>query len=242
MHQGDVRKTAFHLQLSENGSSWTDVAGSAASPLLSAGNTLALETFNTPDARGRYVRIVGHGNTANMWNSLTEVEVWAHSPTLTAVADTYAHGGVPNTTHGSAPIVGAKDTTGTTYDRVGFIKFDLSKLTFTPSAATLVLTTDLSTEAGTLGVNQCTTDSWTEAALTFNNKPATGTSIATTSLTAGVVADKNINVSSYVSSQFSGDATKLISFALTGPNAVLAIKSRDSAEAEADAPTLVLTP
>jgi hypothetical protein len=242
VHLGNTRQTAFHLQLSEDGSVWADVAGSASRPLVSSGTTLALETFNTPDARGRFVRIVGHGNTTNMWNSLTEVEVWAHSPTLTAVADTYAHGGVPNTTHGSEVIVGVKDTTGTTYDRVGFIKFDLSKLTFAPSAATLVLTTDGSTEAGTLGLNQCTTDSWTEAALTFNNKPPTGAAIATTSLTAAVVEDKNINVSSYVSSQFTGDATKLVSFALTGPNAVLAIKSRDSMTSETDAPTLVLTP
>ena len=61
-------------------------AGSASRPLISSGTTLAHETYNTPDTRGRYVRLIGHGNTVNLWNSLTEVEVFGHSPALTAVA------------------------------------------------------------------------------------------------------------------------------------------------------------
>ena len=34
-----------------------------------------LEPYAFADVTARYVRIVGHGNTANAWNSLTEVEI-----------------------------------------------------------------------------------------------------------------------------------------------------------------------
>jgi hypothetical protein len=30
------------------------------------------------DGPGRYVRIVGHGNTVNLWNSISEVEIWGN--------------------------------------------------------------------------------------------------------------------------------------------------------------------
>lgn len=176
----------------------------------------------------------------NLWNSLTEVEIFGHSPTLTAVADTYAFGGATSTNYGTATTLGAKDGTGTTYDRVAFIKFDLSKLTFTPTSATLVLTTDATTEAGTLTVNQCTTDSWTEGGLNWSNKPATGTAIATKTIAAGTVVDVTTATSAYVNAQFTGDATKLVSFALTGTNAQLYFKSRETGSA--DAPTLIVAP
>ncbi len=162
------------------------------------------------------------------------------SATLSPVADTYAFGGATSTNYGTALILGAKDdgTTATSFDRVAFVKFDLTGLGFTPTTATLVLTTDATTTAGTLTVNQCTTDSWTETGLTWANKPATGAVIGTATVTAGVVADKLINVGSYVNSQYTGDATKIVSFALTGNNAQLYLKSRETGAA--DSPTLIV--
>jgi len=150
--------------------------------------------------------------------------------TLGAVADTYAFGGSTGTNYGTALVLGAKDdgTSSVSFDRVAFVKFDLSGLSFTPTTATLVLATDATTQAGTVTVNQCTTDSWTETGLTWTNKPATGSSIGTATTTAGVVADKSINVSSYVNSQYTSDSTKIVSFALTGNNAQLYLKSREA--------------
>jgi hypothetical protein len=34
------------------------------------------ETFDFADRSARYVRYMGHGNTANTWNSVTEISVF----------------------------------------------------------------------------------------------------------------------------------------------------------------------
>lgn len=70
---GDRRKSYFDIQVSTDGISWTDVLTNVAS----SGSTTGLEDFalsNPVDAR--YVRYVGHGNSASSWNSVTELEVW----------------------------------------------------------------------------------------------------------------------------------------------------------------------
>ncbi|MFH5186829.1 discoidin domain-containing protein [Paenibacillus sp. TAB 01] len=70
-HQGNVRTTSFEIQVSSNGTSWTQVYSGA-----SSGSSLNLETYAIPSQSARYVRIVGHGNTVNTWNSITEAEIW----------------------------------------------------------------------------------------------------------------------------------------------------------------------
>jgi hypothetical protein len=137
--------------------------------------------------------------------------------------------------------LGAKEngTSSVTYDRVAYVKFDLSSLTFTPSSATLVLTTSSATAAGTLTVNQCATDNWSETGLNWSNRPAVGVAIASAPVAAATVADVAIEVTSYVTEQFSSDPSKIVTFALTGDNAVLLLNSRETG---ADAPTLLLTP
>jgi len=73
-YQGNARTSTFDLQIS----------GSATGPwsaLLSgrqSQGTTALETHDFTDTSGRYVRLVGHGNTVNGWNSVTEVELWGN--------------------------------------------------------------------------------------------------------------------------------------------------------------------
>ncbi len=70
---GDTRTSTFDVQLSSNGTDWTNVYSGT-----SSGTTTALETYNFSNAAARYVRIVGHGNSVNLWNSITEVEVWGY--------------------------------------------------------------------------------------------------------------------------------------------------------------------
>ncbi|PTX90951.1 chondroitinase-B domain-containing protein [Opitutus sp. ER46] len=70
---GDTRTSSFDVQLSSNGSSWTTVYTGS-----SSGTTTALETYNFPNAAARYVRVIGHGNSVNTWNSITETEVWGY--------------------------------------------------------------------------------------------------------------------------------------------------------------------
>lgn len=69
---GDVRTSSFDIELSMDGVAWTPVLPGA----VSSGSTLAAETFVLPANQvGRYVRYVGHGNSVNGWNSLTELDV-----------------------------------------------------------------------------------------------------------------------------------------------------------------------
>lgn len=69
---GTQRVSYFDVQVSDDGSAWTTVFHDAAG----SGMVDALQTFDFVDIHGRYVRIVGHGNTVNNWNSLTEVDVY----------------------------------------------------------------------------------------------------------------------------------------------------------------------
>lgn len=69
-YRGDERQSSFDVQTSANASSWTTVHSGS-----SSGTTTALEDYNVTDTAGRYVRIVGHGNTSNDWNSITEVKI-----------------------------------------------------------------------------------------------------------------------------------------------------------------------
>jgi hypothetical protein len=70
-YNGDVRTSTFDVQTSSDGMTWT-TRGS----FTSSGTSLNLETFDSTDASARYVRVLGHGNSVNLWNSYTEVEVW----------------------------------------------------------------------------------------------------------------------------------------------------------------------
>jgi len=81
-YQGDARVATFDIQLSTTGASWTNVLTGA----RSSGATTALETYDFGDATARYVRIVGHGNSVNTWNSVTETEVWGFAGGGGAVA------------------------------------------------------------------------------------------------------------------------------------------------------------
>ncbi|WP_240347930.1 chondroitinase-B domain-containing protein [Longitalea arenae] len=68
---GDLRTSSFDILLSADGTNWT----TAAANRVSSGSSLNLETFSIPAATAKYVRIVGHGNSVNAWNSYTEVRI-----------------------------------------------------------------------------------------------------------------------------------------------------------------------
>ena len=70
-YNGNLRRTTFDLQCGNDGV-WSNLR----TGVMSSGTTTALETFDLPDTSCRLVRYLGHGNTVNSWNSLTEVEIW----------------------------------------------------------------------------------------------------------------------------------------------------------------------
>ena len=73
VYNGNVRQAKFDLQLSTDAATWTNAITNG----LSSGTTTQEQTFDFADQSARYVRYLGHGNTVNAWNSLSEVSVFA---------------------------------------------------------------------------------------------------------------------------------------------------------------------
>ena len=74
-YNGTARTSSFDLLTSTDGSNWS----TKASNLVSNGASLNLETFSITATTAKYVRIVGHGNSVNAWNSYTEVRIQTSS-------------------------------------------------------------------------------------------------------------------------------------------------------------------
>jgi hypothetical protein len=87
-YKGNERQSTFDVLVSTNGTAWT----TAATGLQSSGTSLALQTFSFPARTAKYIRIVGHGNNVNAWNSYTEVKIL----TATAGTDTAENAAVEN--------------------------------------------------------------------------------------------------------------------------------------------------
>lgn len=70
-YKGDARKAKFDIQISPDGSNWNTIAAG----LQSSGTSLAFESFNITPVTTKYVRLLGHGNDQNAWNSYAEVKI-----------------------------------------------------------------------------------------------------------------------------------------------------------------------
>ncbi|MEP4076638.1 chondroitinase-B domain-containing protein [Haloferula sp.] len=76
-YKGNERSTTFDIEVSDDDTNWTPVV----SGVVSADDSLDLETYDIPDTLARYVRVVGHGNSSpSLWNSITETEIWGLTP------------------------------------------------------------------------------------------------------------------------------------------------------------------
>jgi hypothetical protein len=74
-YNGNTRTSTFDVLVggAPDGPWTTALAGKT-----TTGTSTALETHDFTDAGGRYVRIVGHGNSMNAWNSITETQIWGN--------------------------------------------------------------------------------------------------------------------------------------------------------------------
>lgn len=70
-YDASKRTFTFDIQTSKDATVWTTHSVGLQNALNNN-----LQTFDIADSTARYVRIIGHGNTKNAWNSYTEVEVW----------------------------------------------------------------------------------------------------------------------------------------------------------------------
>jgi hypothetical protein len=69
-HKGDRRTADFRIETSTDWKNWTTKYSGT-----TGGKTLQPETYDIPDTKARYIRIVGFGNTENEWTSITEAVV-----------------------------------------------------------------------------------------------------------------------------------------------------------------------
>ena len=72
-YNGNLRRSRFDLQYSNDNVAWTNLLAGA----LSSGTTTLEQEFDVADTQARWIRYLGHGNTINAWNSLTEVSLYA---------------------------------------------------------------------------------------------------------------------------------------------------------------------
>jgi dihydroxyacetone kinase DhaKLM complex PTS-EIIA-like component DhaM len=72
--KGDQRKSSFAIDVSVDGKAWNEVFSGD-----SSGATNDYETYSFSPVAARYVRIMGYGNSENLWNSINETEVYGSS-------------------------------------------------------------------------------------------------------------------------------------------------------------------
>jgi len=94
-------------------------------------------------------------------------------------ADSYIQDGEPTVNHGTAEFLSCKYDTGGTYTRQPYLRFDLSNVRGTVESAVLRLkVVDVNGSDDTHTAHDVSDDSWGENAITWNNRPALGASIA----------------------------------------------------------------
>lgn len=69
---GDARRETFSLDVSTDGTTWTNVLNH----VQTSGTTLGFEKWDFTNVSARYIKVTGYGNTVNTWNSITEFEPW----------------------------------------------------------------------------------------------------------------------------------------------------------------------
>ena len=157
------------------------------------------------------------------------------------VADAYVRGGTyASQNFGTAFVLEEKNSNLDSYDRRTFLRFELSSITGTSiSQATLKLyVTSLVDGTAPIAVFAVPSDSWTETGITWNNQPAFGSQLVSTSLpTTGWTS---FNVTSFVNSQLAGD--KKVSLMLWDSTQAMKLVRSNSRENSVNRPVLEVTP
>ncbi|WP_430972034.1 polysaccharide lyase family 8 super-sandwich domain-containing protein [Sunxiuqinia rutila] len=175
-YKGNERTSSFDIEVSLDGINWINVYSG-----VSRGTTLEQEDYDITDTYARYFRIVGHGNSNSMWNSITETDIFGSPKTIvyTTIADSYTRdGSYANTNYGTAPhLVAKNDATG--YKRETFVKFNVALLPQSIGKAKLKMYSNGA--ANTKWELYKVGNNWTETGLTTNNAPASEVLVATVS-------------------------------------------------------------
>ncbi|WP_261177594.1 discoidin domain-containing protein [Anaerobacillus sp. CMMVII] len=71
-HNGHTRQTFFSIEVSTDNVNWTPILTNGAS----SGHTSDFEAYELENIHGRYVKLIGHGNSSSTWNSLSETAIY----------------------------------------------------------------------------------------------------------------------------------------------------------------------
>lgn len=69
--RGNQRQAYFDVAFSTNREAWTTVILGG----QSSGDSLDAEPFDVAPTEARYIRVIGHGNSQNAWNSITHIDL-----------------------------------------------------------------------------------------------------------------------------------------------------------------------
>jgi len=72
-YNGNARVSSFDLQTSSDNINWADVLTN----VQSGGTSTAEQAFDFAAVDARWVRYLGHGNSLNAWNSVTEISLFS---------------------------------------------------------------------------------------------------------------------------------------------------------------------
>ena len=224
---------------------WSQVSGPGTATFAGATATDTTATFS---AAGTYVlRLTGNDGSLSTSDDVT-VTVSAASTSTTATlnpgADAYVlDGSSASQNFGGATQLLVKRSSSAGYNREGVLKFDLSAVQGTVGSVKLRLFGNLQdTRATNLATDVYgTSTSWSETAVTWNNRPAA------TTAKLGTVTVKNttgqwyeVDLTAFVQSERAA-GRNVVAFLLKNPTSTSPYTAFASREASANKPQLVVT-
>lgn len=217
-YNGNARTSTFDVLVGNDGANWT----TAAAGRVSSGTSLNLETFTFTPRDGKYVRIVGHGNSVNLWNSYTEVKIQTGSggnqqQTFLPLHDAYVRDGTNagttfGTTDSTLLITKVSPAGQLNNAREAYLRFNLTGLSGTVTSVQLRVYGKIdgtSVASVPVGVFAVSNAAWTENALTWNNKPASGTALDTATATNAAYTYHTWDITSYVQGELAAGRTNI---------------------------------
>ena len=165
---------------------------------------------------------------------------------LPAIADGFVrNGSFGNTNYGNDGLLNVKlsGTSGNTRESV--LKFDISSLPATFSAAKLrlfgMLTNVLDSGTPNVGVFKSINDAWTETGVTWNNRPATsGGAVATKAITGTTGQWYEWDLTSMIQAERAA-GNQILTLVLRATNTTNPMATFNSGEAASNTPELLVT-
>ena len=147
---------------------------------------------------------------------------------LSVSADSYVRGGsFAAQNYGTMDHFRVKYSTTSKFVREGYMKFDISNLEVA-NQVNLVLPVASNSGAGTVELYAVSNNSWSETSLTWSNKPATSSRLATFNITAADAGQEiAIDVTDYVMAQSGNDVSFCLK-ASAGSGSVMRIESKEA--------------